>query len=622
MIGKSLGNLFVRIGADTTDLKKGEADAVNSLKNMDAKFGQFAATALKLGAAAGAAIAAIGTAMVHSSMETAREITNLATISGVGTEEFRKLSYAAKTVGVEHDKLSDIFKDVRDRVGDFLITGAGPMADFFETVAPKIGITAEAFRGLSGPDALLLFKDSLDKANVSAEEQVFFMEAMASDLTLLQPLLANGGAELKRLGEEASAAGLALSDIETEQIRQASVAIQRITTFTAAFADQLTARLAPILTVIADSLNDAAKETGGFGSAIDKAISLGVRLFASISREIYLARVGFDGFVGDILNGFDTLAGAMPSGLASIFGGTAEDYGFKPVNESWGKLRETLEAPMSSDEIEAWLARVRESSVAAAEETIAARENIINGGGMAGIGTGTDVGAANDKAAALQEQMDARLEALRMSLMTEEEAERNSYAMRLIQIQEFYDAGMVAKGEYDEMMERSQQEHSERMIEIAQRQADQEMALRSATLNAVASTLGSIGSAINSFGEKNLAAVKAFSVAQALINTYEGITKALTLPFPLNWAQAAAVGAAGFAQVASIINTSKGSSGGSASSGVSAGAASASTPSQTLNLSLQGISPSALYSGDQVRELAQTLVQYQRDGGQLVLVET
>jgi len=148
------------------------------------------------------------------------------------------------------------------------------------------------------------------------------------------------------------------------------------------------------------------------------------------------------------------------------------------------------------------------------------------------------------------------------------------------------------------------------------------MALRSATLNAVASTLGSIGSAINSFGEKNLAAVKAFSVAQALINTYEGITKALTLPFPLNWAQAAAVGAAGFAQVASIINTSKGSSGGSASSGVSAGAASASTPSQTLNLSLQGISPSALYSGDQVRELAQTLVQYQRDGGQLVLVET
>jgi len=83
------------------------------------------------------------------------------------------------------------------------------------------------------------------------------------------------------------------------------------------------------------------------------------------------------------------------------------------------------------------------------------------------------------------------------------------------------------------------------------------------------------------------------------------------------------VGAAGFAQVASIINTSKGSSGGSSStSTASSGAASSATSSQTLNLSLQGISASSLYSGDQVRELAQTLVQYQRDGGQLVLVET
>lgn len=619
MIGKSLGNLFVRIGADTSGLKAGEADATSALSRMDAKFGQFAATALKLGAAAGAAVAAIGTAMVHSSMETAREITNLAQVSGTSTEEFRKLAYAAKTVGVEQDKLGDILKDVRDRVGDFLITGAGPMVDFFKTVAPKIGITADAFRGLSGADALLLFKDSMDKANVSAEEQVFFLEAMASDLTLLEPLLANGAAELRRLGDEASRAGLAISDIETEQIRQASAAFARITSLASAFADQLTVRLAPILTAVADGLYDITKEAGGAGPAMDKAISLGIRLFAAISREIYLARVTFDDFVGDVLNGFDALAGAMPSGLASIFGGTAEDYGFRPVNESWGRLRETLEAPMSSDEIEAWLARVREASEDAAAQAIAARTQTVTGGG---IGTGTDVGAAADKAAALQEQMDARLEQIRMSLMTEEEAERNSYATRLIQIQEFYDAGMVAKQEYDELMERSQQEHADRMVEISRRQADQDMALRSATLNAVASTLGSIGSAINSFGEKNLAAVKAFSIAQALINTYEGITKALTLPFPLNWAQAAAVGAAGFAQVASIINTQKGSSGGATATGVSSGAASASAPSQTLNLSLQGISPSALYSGDQVRELAQTLVQYQRDGGQLVLVET
>jgi hypothetical protein len=45
---------------------------------------------------------------------------------------------------------------------------------------------------------------------------------------------------------------------------------------------------------------------------------------------------------------------------------------------------------------------------------------------------------------------------------------------------------------------------------------------------------------------------KAAAIAQATINTYEAATKALTLPFPLNWIEEALVIAAGLANVASI----------------------------------------------------------------------
>jgi hypothetical protein len=86
--------------------------------------------------------------------------------------------------------MSDILKDVNDRIGDFMQTGGGPMADFFENIAPKVGVTAEQFARLSGPEALQLYVDSLEKAGLSQQEMTFYLEAMASDTTALIPLLA------------------------------------------------------------------------------------------------------------------------------------------------------------------------------------------------------------------------------------------------------------------------------------------------------------------------------------------------------------------------------------------------------------------------------------------------
>ncbi len=163
--------------------------------------------------ATGAAAAAT-TALVAITTKTVNytsELQNMARVSNVSVETFQRQAFAAKTVGIENEKLADIFKDVTDRVGDFMTTGGGPMADFFETVAPKVGITAEAFKDLSGPQALQLFVSTMEAAGLSQQEMTFHMEAMASDATLLIPLLADNGAEMKNLGDQAERAGLILS---------------------------------------------------------------------------------------------------------------------------------------------------------------------------------------------------------------------------------------------------------------------------------------------------------------------------------------------------------------------------------------------------------------------------
>jgi hypothetical protein len=166
---------------------------------------------------------------INSIVNNAAAISDLARIAGVNTTEFQKLAAAARTVGVEQDKLSDIIKDTSDKVGDFLVTGQGPLVDFFETVAPLVGVTADNFRDLSGPQALQLYVSSLEKANLSQSQMTFFMEAIASDATALLPLLRNNGAEFKSLGEEAEAAGRILGKDALEGADELRKKMQELT---------------------------------------------------------------------------------------------------------------------------------------------------------------------------------------------------------------------------------------------------------------------------------------------------------------------------------------------------------------------------------------------------------
>jgi len=176
-------------------------------------FNKVANAAKTIGPALGvsAVVAGLGK-IVSEAGDTAKEIQKLATLSGVGVERFQELAFAAKTVGVDQEKLADILKDTNDKFGDFLSTGAGPLKDFFEQIAPKVDITAEAFRGLSSEQALGLYVKKLQEAGVNQQELTFFMEALASDATLLAPLLLNDASALDEMSNSARELGAILSE--------------------------------------------------------------------------------------------------------------------------------------------------------------------------------------------------------------------------------------------------------------------------------------------------------------------------------------------------------------------------------------------------------------------------
>lgn len=255
-MSKSLGTLTIDLVARVGGFVQGMDKAERSSKKWRRDVEKSMSAAGKAVGAASAIAAGAMAVWIKSSINTAAELENLAKTANASTTEFQKFSAGSRTVGIENEKLSDILKDVTDRVGDFLVTGGGPMADFFEKVAPMVGVTAEHFRDLSGPEALGLYVDTLEKAGASQQEMTFFMEQMASDSAKLIPLLQNGGKEMKGLSDEAAELGLILSEDTIKQSKLFNDNLDVLGQVAGGVGQQIAGELLPDLLDLTDELRD------------------------------------------------------------------------------------------------------------------------------------------------------------------------------------------------------------------------------------------------------------------------------------------------------------------------------------------------------------------------------
>lgn len=254
--GSIVIDLLMKTGSFETDTKRAE----KRLRDMEKTAKQWGAGIATAAVAAGTAIAAWTVRMA----EAAEEVERFATLSNASTEAFQKWTYGAKTVGIEQEKLADILKDVQDRVGDFLTTGGGPMKDFFEQIAPKVGVTIDQFRRLSGPEALELFVSSLQKANLTQSEMIFQMEAMASDSSLLIPLLKDNAYEMGRLGDEAERLGAVLDEQTIAAASDFHRNLDQLQTVAAGAANEIVSKLIPSLNSVTEKFLAATRAGNGF----------------------------------------------------------------------------------------------------------------------------------------------------------------------------------------------------------------------------------------------------------------------------------------------------------------------------------------------------------------------
>jgi len=170
----------------------------------------------------------------------------------------------------------------------------------------------------------------------------------------------------------------------------------------------------------------------------------------------------------------------------------------------------------------------------------------------------------------LQKEADAlrrKFETLQKSLFTEEEAEQASYNSKLAILNDYYKGRTHFDKEYARLREAVEVKHQKKLAEISkaqtQKQFDifksgefQKLDLSEMSNDQLVDFTKQAGlTVLSELGKQNRAAfnaMKAYNLAIAIMNTAQGVTRALALPFPFNLAIAGIVGAAGAIQIAAI----------------------------------------------------------------------
>lgn len=210
-LGRLTLDLVAKIGNFTEPMTKAERHAKSSSNKIADSFGIASVAAKALGVAVAGISAGGVISFANQTINAGNEIKKFSQLANSSTRDFQYFAKGAETAGFSMEKFADVNKDVLDRLGE-VSRGEGEMMDFFERIAPKIGVTAAQFKNLSGPEALQAYYNGLQKANLSHAEQVTYMEQLANDASMLIPLLKNGGEGFQKWGDAAERMNALMSD--------------------------------------------------------------------------------------------------------------------------------------------------------------------------------------------------------------------------------------------------------------------------------------------------------------------------------------------------------------------------------------------------------------------------
>jgi len=608
-----VSGINVTIGANPAPLKKGIAEAESALRGFDGKARESVANMAKIGAAAVAAGAAIGVTFVKNAMDAIDAQSKLAQQLATTNGELIAIQRAADLAGVGSEEMAVNLKRLNNTLGE---AQAGSKKAQ-ETIA-QFGVTAEEMAKMPLADRMQLlattFSGMKDQTQAAALAQDLFGKAGQQML----PMLQDSGEQLRIAAEQTKAWGLAMSDIDAAKVEAANDAMSSISLVFDGFVNRLAIKFAPLIEGIAKAFEDTATETGGFQGAAERVFSFVIKtagFVADAIRGIQTVLKGMEVIWHGITVAVTTAANVLAH-FIDLLPGVDMSGAIRQINmltvsakgnfaEARGELHKLMTDPMPSVALDKFVADVEKASTEAAAKAVEARNN------AAATAVDTAAPAVAAATAAAEAPLDTAKADAEAARVAQEQA---AAAQRRAAMADEIATEVAMEWEKQSLLTQATKAGQEQRLAFEKMTGD-------ARVKHVAGALAEMTASTANSNKKMFELNKAAGITNAIINTYEGVTKALaSYPPPISFAMAGAQLAAGMAQVSAIKNQSFGGKGGGgsvAAPSTIAGGGGGATPAAVggggaaREFVVSGINPNDIFTGAQLVEL---INRAQRDG--------
>jgi hypothetical protein len=535
-----------------------------------AGLGGIAKAAFSMKTAIGLAAGALGIGfLIKRSMDATDELAKTARAIGLSVTELQRFQYAAELGGVESKALNKAMQKLAINISD-VAGGTGEAKDAFE----RYGISAKNADGStrSVSDVMGQAATALEGMTNKTDRASFVYDLFGARGAKVINMLQDGKAAMEAMKAEADRLGLVMSGALIQGVEDANDAILRLTSYLGNVFNRVVASLAPIITEATDALRNFVEmkinDSGGIGQFsrdiavnIVKAARSIVQAFGAITNSI----IGFSNAIGSVENVYEKLFGDKQT-ITQIEASIASTVEQLEMLKNMSKGNDSLIASQAP--------RVREL-----ELTILTLRELIATGHVLETNPITPKVDVSGTIKTL-DNLEARLSKITDSNVS---GDVTTTETTLVDVTGTTGTERFAR-EYE-----FQLDHDRRMLELNRNRLDAENADKSAAYGVAfdmqrkssrmlensrrkdADDLRDEGrgalASLSSHYKAAFALNKSFALKDAIINTYNGVAKALNNPFPLNLGFAAVALANGMAQVAAIRSTQFRANGGPMSAG-------------------------------------------------------
>lgn len=610
------------VGADTDQFNRKIDKAQQKVGGFGDSVGRMAKTSAVGLAALGAAAAASLGVLVAQSLQTNDALAKTADSLGITTEALAGLRHAADLTGVSQEKLDKSVQVMTKNIAEAAI-GIGEA----RTAMSGLGLDAQALAKLSPDQQFAKIAGAMGDVTNSGERVRIAMKLFGEEGAGLINTLKLGETGLAAMAKEAEVLGISVSRVDAAKMEAANDAMTRAGGVVKGLGNEVAAKVAPLITGVANGFTDWAVNVGGFEKAVDKGFGFAVNATGVLLDAFYPVELTFSVLKLGALSLGSSLAQAMAAGGSSVSsfltdfmtpfrvsiigvlqllaGGmnTLADFGLvtesaaasvQAMADSWsGSIDRALQFDPSS------IQALADGMAAAVDEQGAKITELVNGPArseqLAALVSNMQV-AAQQTAAAVAAGAAVGTQAIGAEMVKRSDLENYQYQQTLLKDQEFFTSFWIPSKDLQDQIMLDRAELHENALTDTQKAATQErinQAKREAQARqqAMQGMMSNLTSLMTSGNKTMFEVGKKAAIAETVIGTISSAQKSFDaladIPYvgPALGAAAAAVAiASGMARVNQIKSQRFGGAGSVSAAGgggFSASGIGASTPAST-----------------------------------------